>query len=132
MRLIKEFYDRVRLYNKLRELPLKDTGSAIGVEHYEIIESFMMSVILGAGNCNSASQISFDDVLKEIFQWEKGMSSQSTLSRFFPKYSHDTSDEIFSNMFTWRFNEMGQENLTLDRLNGDHPIWQPGRCGKRL
>ncbi len=114
MRLIKEFYDRVGLYNKLRELPLQDTGSAIGVEHYEIIESFMMSVILGAGNCNSASQISYDDVLKEIFQWEKGMPSQSTLSRFFPKYSHDASDEIFSNMFTWWFKEMGQKNLTLD------------------
>lgn len=114
MRLIKEFYDRVGLYDKLRELPLQDPGSAIGVEHYEIIESFMMSVILGAGNCNSASQISYDDVLKEIFQWEKGMPSQSTLSRFFPKYNHDVSDEIFSNMFTWWFNEMGQKNLTLD------------------
>ena len=83
MRLIKELYDRVGMFDKLRSLPLQNPGSAIGVEHYEIIESFIMSVILGAGNCNNASQISYDEVLKEIFQWKRGMPSQSTLSRFF-------------------------------------------------
>jgi hypothetical protein len=114
MRLIKEFYDRIGLYDKIRELPFYETGSAIGVEHHEILESFMMSVILGAGNCFGASQISYDEVLKEIFQWEKGMPSQSTLSRFFPKYTQDLSDEIFSELFTWWFTEMGQKNLTLD------------------
>ena len=114
MRLIKEFYDRIGLFDKLRELPFSIPGSAAGVKHQEIIESFMMSVILGAGNCNSASQISNDHVLKEIFQWKKGMPSQSTLSRFFPKYSHELSDEIFSDLFTWWFTQMGQKNLTLD------------------
>jgi len=112
--LIKEFHDRIGLCRKLRELPFYEPGSALGVEHYEIVESFMMSVILGAGNCFSASQISYDEVLKEIFQWEKGMPSQSTLSRFFPKYDQDLSDEIFSGLFTWWFTEMGQKNLTLD------------------
>jgi len=104
MRLIKEFHDRIGFYEKLRELPFYEPGSALGVEHYEIIESFIMSVILGAGNCFSASQISYDEVLKEIFQWKKGMPSQSTLSRFFRKYDHDLSDEIFSNLFNWWFN----------------------------
>ena len=114
MRLIKEFYDRIGLCKKMRELPLKETGSAIGVEHHEILESFMMSVILGAGNCSGDSQISYDVVLKEIFQWEKGMPSQSTLSRFFPKYDHDTSDKIFSELFTWWFDQLGNKDLTLD------------------
>jgi hypothetical protein len=114
MRIIKEFYDRIGLHDKIRELPLHATGSAIAVEHYEIVESFMMSVILGAGNCTGASQISYDDVLKEIFQWEKGMPSQSTLSRFFPKYDHDKSDEIFSELFTWWFEQLGNKHLTLD------------------
>lgn len=114
MRLIKELYDRVGMFDKLRSLPLQNPGSAIGVEHYEIIESFIMSVILGAGNCNNASQISYDEVLKEIFQWKRGMPSQSTLSRFFPKYDHDSSDMIFSDLLSWWFKEMGQNNLTLD------------------
>ena len=114
MRLIKELYDRVGMFDKLRSLPLQTPGSAIGVEHYEIIESFIMSVILGAGNCNNTSQISYDEVLKEIFQWKRGMPSQSTLSRFFPKYDHDSSDMIFSDLLSWWFKEMGQNNLTLD------------------
>ena len=84
-------------------------GSAIGVEHPEILESFMMSVILGAGNCTGAAQIRYDDVLREIFQWDKGMPSQCSLSRFFPKYDHDKSDEIFSELFTWWFTQMGQK-----------------------
>jgi hypothetical protein len=114
MRLIKEFFDRIGMFDKLRSLPLQNLASAIGVEYYEIIESFIISVILGAGNCNNASQISLDEVLKEIYQWKKGMPSQSTLSRFFPKYDHDSSDVIFSDLLSWWFKEMGQNNLTLD------------------
>jgi hypothetical protein len=52
--------------------------------------------------------------LKEIFQWKKDMPSQSTLSRFFPKYDYDSSDVIFSDLLIWWFKEMGQNNLTLD------------------
>jgi hypothetical protein len=114
MRLIKEFHDRVGLHDKFRQLPLHEPGSAVGVKHYEILESFMMSVILGAGNCYGASQISYDEVLKEIFQWEKGMPSQSSLSRFFPKYDQDMSDVIFSELLTWWFTQLGHKNLTLD------------------
>ena len=114
MRLIKEFYDRIGMFDKLRQLALHREGSAVAVKHHEIIESFMMSVILGAGSCSGASQISYDEVLKEIFQWEKGMPSQSTLSRFFPKYTQQKSDEIFSDLNQWWFNELGYTNLTLD------------------
>lgn len=114
MRLVTEFDDRIRLSVKLRKLSFHKTGSAIGVKQNEQIGSFMMSVILGAGNCNSASQLSYDDVLKEIFQWKIGMPSQSTLSRFFPKYYHNLSDEIFSELFNCLYTEIGQKNLTQD------------------
>ena len=36
MRLIKELYDRIGMFDKLRSLPLQNHDSAIGVEHYEI------------------------------------------------------------------------------------------------
>ncbi len=114
MRLIKEFFDRIGMFDKLRSLHLQNPASAIGVEYYEIIESFIISVILGAGNCNNASQISYDEVLKEIFQWKRGMPSQSTVSRFFPKYDHDSSDVIFSDLLSWWSKEIGQNNLLLD------------------
>jgi hypothetical protein len=114
MRLIKGYLNRCGLYDKLRELDFQIPGSAVGVPHHEIIESFMMSVILGAGNCSNASHLGNDDVIKEIFQWDKGMPSQSSLSRFFPKYDHDSSDAIFSDLLAWWFEQLGRENLTLD------------------
>jgi hypothetical protein len=114
IRLIKEFYDRIGMYEKLRELPLYAPGSGAGTAHHEIIESFMTSVILGAGTCSGASMLGYDTIVKEIFGWEKGMPSQSTLSRFFPKYSIEKSDEIFSEFFYWWFSQMKEKNLTLD------------------
>lgn len=66
MKLIKELYDRVGLFDNLRSLPLQNLGSAIGAEHYEIIESFIISVILSARNRNNVTQIRYDEVLKEI------------------------------------------------------------------
>jgi hypothetical protein len=114
MRLIYEFYERCGLKAKIREIPLAEPGSGNGTSHQEIIESFMASVILGAGNCSGASQIRYDEIIKEIFQWEKGMPSQSTLSRFFPKYNRESSDIIFSQLQTWWFDMLGMNNLTLD------------------
>lgn len=83
MLLIKEFYDRIGMHEQLRSLPLIEKGSGRGVDHHEIIESFIMSVILGANNCTSAAQLSYDHVLKEVFQWEHGMPSQSFCHGFF-------------------------------------------------
>jgi hypothetical protein len=114
MRLVKQVYDRTSLPNKLRTLPFHEVGSSIGYDHFEIIESFMVSVILGAGNTMGASQISYDEVLKEIFQWKKGMPSQSSLSRFFQKYSQGESDNIFSILLNWWFDALDYKNLTLD------------------
>ncbi len=66
MKLIKELYNRVGLFDNLRSLPLQNHGSAIGAEHYEIIESFIISVTLSARNRNNPTQIRYDEVLKEI------------------------------------------------------------------
>jgi hypothetical protein len=57
MRLIKEFYDRKGMHEKLDLLPLIEKDSFCGVNHYEIIERFIMSVILGANNCSAAAQL---------------------------------------------------------------------------
>lgn len=114
MLLIKEFYDRIGMHEQLVSLPLMEKGSGRGIDHHEIIESFIMSVILGANNCTAAAQLSYDHVLKEIFQWEHGMPSQSSLSRFFPKYDGELSDLIFSQFNQWWHNALDYNNMTLD------------------
>lgn len=112
--LVKEFYERIGMDEQLRGLPLIEKGSGRGIDHHEIIESFLMSIILGANNCSSSARLSCDDVVKEIFQWKHGMPSQSTLSRFFLKYDSTLSDEIFSHLNRWWFGQLGYEHLTLD------------------
>lgn len=68
---------------KLRNVEFHGSVSAIGHDHNEIIESFLVSVILGAGNCSGAAILGADDAIKEILNWKKGMPSQSMLSSFF-------------------------------------------------
>jgi hypothetical protein len=114
MRLIKEFMDRSGFHDVLKVLPFHRKGSAIAHEHWEIVESFLMSVILGAGNCSGSAQLSYDEVIKDIFGWEKGMPSQSSLSRFFRKYAENHSDVIFSELQRWWFAQIPDRNLTLD------------------
>ena len=112
--MVKEFMDRSGIHENIKSLPFQSKGSAIGHDHWEIVESFLVSVILGAGNCTGSAQLGYDDIMKEIFQWKKGMPSQSTLSRFFRKYEQYESDEIFSQLQTWWFNQLSDDKITLD------------------
>lgn len=112
--LVKQFYDRIGMGRMLRLLPLHERGSGRGLEHSEIVESFLVSIILGANNCSSSSRLGYDKVVKEMFGWKRGMPSQSTLSRFFPKYDGAASDEIFSRFNQWWFGNLGYRNMTLD------------------
>ena len=114
MLLIKEFYDSTGMHEQLYSLPLMDKSNSRGIDHNEIIECFIMSVVLGTNNCNVAAQLSYDNVLKEIFQWKHGMPSQSSLSRFFPKYYGELSGVIFSKFNQWWHNALDYNNMTLD------------------
>ena len=112
--LVKQFYGRIGMGKMLRSLPFHERGSGRGLEHSEIVESFLVSIILGANNCSSSSRLGYDKVVKEMFGWKQGMPSQSTLSRFFPKYDGAASDEIFARLNQWWFGNLGYRNMTLD------------------
>lgn len=114
IRIIQEGYVRSGLKGAIENLDLIPPGSGNGENHSEIIESFLMSVILGADNCTSSSQLRYDKVVKEIFGWKKGMPSQSTLSRFFRKYDQEYSDFLFEDLQKWWFNVHTGKHLTLD------------------
>jgi len=51
VRIINELYQKCGLREMVRELPLKQPGSNRGYDPVEIIEGFMISVILGANGC---------------------------------------------------------------------------------
>ena len=86
IRLVQELYERCGLKQIIRSLPLKAPGSNRGYCPYDMVEGFMTSVILGAKRLSHSGILRHDEVIREIFGWNKGMASQSTFSRFFSKY----------------------------------------------
>lgn len=55
-------------------------GSRHGLEHREIVERFLVSIILVANNCSSSSRLCYNNLVKEMFGYKRGLPSQSTLS----------------------------------------------------
>jgi hypothetical protein len=114
MRLLHEFYIRCGLRDKIAALNLPKPGSNRGYEALDLIEGFMMSVILGAKRLSHTGSLRHDTVLTEIFGWSKGMASQSTFSRFFRKYSEEDTRRIFTTIQAWWFEQFSIDKLTLD------------------
>lgn len=111
---MEEFWTKIGFRSKLRQLSWDIPGSGRGYEHHEIAESFIVSVILGAQRFSEAAYLGVDEVVKEIFSWEKGMPVQSTLSRFFPKYTEEKADKLYVELMTWWFQKITHEQITLD------------------
>src|SRR5688572_1325036 len=114
LRLIEEYFKVSGFRSHLRSLPLHIPGSGAGYMHAEIIESFIISVILGARRCSESAILRVDEVVKEIFGWDRGMPDQSTLSRFFRKYSREKSSQLFIGLLNWWFKKFKDKKLTID------------------
>lgn len=114
LRLVQAYYEGSGLKAKFRESAMYSPMSGAGYDHYEIAESFMISVILGANRLVESSTLRFDDVVKEIFGWKMGMPSQSSLSRFLAKYNYDDSDRLFISLWKSWFETIKMDKVTLD------------------
>jgi len=114
MRLLQELYVRCGLREKIASLDLPKPGSNRGYQASDLIEGFIMSVILGAKRLSHTGSLRHDTVLPEIFGWSKGMASQSTFSRFFRKYSEQDSRRIFRTLQGWWFEQFSIDKLTID------------------
>jgi hypothetical protein len=100
MKLMKDFVDRTGIKTYLNDCDLPRPGSNRGYSPEDIIESFWVSVWIGASRFTHSGWLRYDSVLKEIFSW-KEVPSQSTYGRFFHKFS-------------WFFEQLHFNNMTLD------------------
>ena len=108
------FFRKCGLREQIRKLNWQQPGSGRGILHYELIESFMVSSLLGAKRFSESSALRFDTTVQEMFGWKDGMADQSTLSRFFRKYDQESSDEMFTALNRWWFDQIKVGTLTLD------------------
>lgn len=107
-------YMKTGLQEYLRSLNLPFPGSNRGYDPVDLIEGFMTSVVLGSRRLEHSGMIRHDEVIKEIFNWKKGMASPSTFSRFFSKFTIDRNDEIFPNVMRYWYEQVPISNMTVD------------------
>jgi hypothetical protein len=113
MKLMKDFVDRTGIKTYLNGCDLPRPGSNRGYSPKDIIESFWVSVWIGASRFTHSGWLRYDSVLKEIFSW-KEVPSQSTYSRFFHKFSWKRNDAVFPSLQRWFFEQLHFNNMTLD------------------
>ncbi len=114
IRMIHELYHSCGLRDIVRSSNLKEPGSNRGYCPYDIVEGFMTSVILGAKRLSHSALLQDDEVIKEIFDWKKGMCSQSTFSRFFGKYDFEDNEQIFPKLQSSWFSMFDIDRVTID------------------
>ena len=113
MKLMKDLLDTTKIKEYLHSLPLPKKGSNRGFEPSQILECFWTSIWIGAGRFSHSAYLRYDDVLKQIFNWNQA-PSQSTYSRFFNKFDWRRNTETFVPLFTWFFEQIQFNNVTLD------------------
>jgi Transposase DDE domain. len=113
MRMMKELIDRTGIKEFIEKLPLPKPGSNRGYSPIQIVESFWVSIWIGASRFAHSGWLRYDKVLKDIFG-RKEAPSQSTYSRFFGKFSWKLNNEIFTALQQWFMESIKIEAITLD------------------
>ncbi len=111
--MMKELVDRTGIREYMEKLPLPKPGSNRGYLPTELIESFWVSIWIGAGRFAHSAYLRYDKVIKEIFGW-KETPSQSTYSRFFGKFSWKINNEVFVPMQKWFLEQIKIKGATVD------------------
>jgi hypothetical protein len=111
---VQQFCHRSGLQEAIRCLDLPEPGSNRGYDPVDLIEGFMVSVILGARRLTHTGLLRNDEVIKELFGWTKGMASESTFSRFFAKFDTVQNDELLTQLNRWWFDKVLLTHLTVD------------------
>lgn len=113
MKLMKDLLDSTKIKSQLLQLPLPEKASNRGYDPTQILECFWTSIWIGAGRFSHSAYLRYDDVLKQIFGWKQA-PSQSTYSRFFHKFNWERNTETFVPLFSWFFEQIQFNNVTLD------------------
>jgi len=113
MRMMKELIDRTGVREYMEKLPLPKRGSNRGYSPIQIVESFWVSIWIGASRFAHSAYLRYDEVIKEIFRWKQS-PSQSTYSRFFGKFSWKLNNEVFVPLQKWFFESIKIKGVTVD------------------
>jgi len=111
---VHKFYQNSGLQEVISKLPLPQPGSNRGYQAQDLVEGFLISVILGARRLAHSGLLRHDNVISNLFGWNKGMASESTFSRFFNRYDVELNDELFVKLNQWWFEKLQIKHHTID------------------
>ena len=116
LRLIEEVYRKSGLRDFLEDecpdLPIP--GSNRGYSSIDLIEGLMVSILLEAKRLSHTGTLRYDHVVQGIFDWKRGMASQSTFSRFLRKFDKELNYSIFPSINRFWFDQIKMDKLTID------------------
>lgn len=99
----------------IKSLPdLPQPRSNRGYEAMDLIEGFLTSVVLGARRLEHCGMLRTDQVIREIFGWQKGMGSASTFQRFFHKFDEQLNAKLFWPIMKHVLSRISIRYMTID------------------
>lgn len=93
---------------------LPQPGSNRGYQSIDLIEGFLTSVILGARRLEHCGMLRTDQVVRQIFGWQKGMASASTFQRFLHKFDKRLIDTFFWQAMKFTLSRVPVKFMTID------------------
>lgn len=115
IKYFQQTYVKSGMREVLSALDLPMPGSNRGYDPIQLVEGFMTGVVLGAQRMSHVDWLRADEVIREIFGWDKGMASASTFSRFFGKFNVERNDRVFVELMReWFARIATPERMTLD------------------
>lgn len=114
IKFFQQVYTTSGIRDYLNRLPLPQPGSNRGYKAIDLIEGFLVSVILGSKRLEHSGMLRTDEVVRKIFNWEKGMASASTFSRFFCRFNIKRNNEIFPALMRQILSSIQIKRMTVD------------------
>lgn len=107
-------YQKSGIREYLSKLPIPYPGSNRGYNPLDLIEAFMVGVVLGSRRLSHTGLLRTNQVIQEIFDWKKGIGAQSTFSRFFNKFDLEINDQVFPELMKAWFRQVPLDRMTID------------------
>lgn len=114
LKFFQQTYERCGVREDLLASGLPEGGSNAAHKTIDLVEGFMVAVVLGARRMAHTGMLRTDEVIKEMFGWKRGLGDQSTYSRLFKKFSIEGNDLMFSELMRKWWSRMGIEKMTID------------------
>ena len=111
--ILQKMLNKMSFNDFLKSLPLPQPLSNRGYDPIQIITQFIVSIWCGAHRFEHLEVTRFDNVIQQLFGWER-MAGHRSFIRFFQKFTIEISSHVFSRIYKWFFNNLSFNNFTLD------------------